>query len=120
MTHIFCCHFRIRAQFPQSPGPGPSKLALVVGCNAYGFGLGLSAAVSSARAVAERLKSLGFAVIYANDPSLADLEAAMDVFIGRLLPGCTAVVYFCGHGWQSDEDCLLVPVDFTGNSPHGW
>ncbi len=96
-----------------------SKHALVVGCDAYGFGLGLSAAVSSAHAVADRLESLGFVVIDAYDPTLADFEAARDVFIGNLLPGCTAVVYFCGHGWQSDEDCLLVPVDFTGSSPHG-
>lgn len=108
---LFCCYLQPR-------------VALVIGNGAYGGDFHLPSAVQSATAVAEALRSAGFSVILATDVDRAHLRAAIHAFTASLVPGCTqattAVVYFCGHGWQTEGGpCFMVPVDFAGVNPEG-
>jgi hypothetical protein len=104
----------------QVVGPSP-KVALVIGNDAYGDGFELHSAVSSASEIASRLVDLGFETIRCMDVDREAGNAALDAFLGRLSPGCAALFYFCGHGWQAGpgHDCLLVPTDFAGANPAG-
>ncbi len=93
----------------------------MIGNDEYGGDLGLTHAVSSARAVAERLTELEYSVVSVSNAALADLQAAFEAFRGASSAGCSAIIYYCGHGWQcmNSVDCLLVPVDFAGVNPAG-
>ncbi len=93
----------------------PTKFALVIGNDAYNNGVfGLAHAMSSAAAIAKRLTSLGYSVVLKQNTSLDRTQAAFKAFRDQLSAGCSAVIYFCGHGWQDAvyADCLLAPVDF--------
>jgi hypothetical protein len=81
----------------------------------------LQHAEPSAAAVATRLHYLGYAVVQVCNCALADMHAAFDKFKEAGSPGCSAVIYFCGHGLQDygSRDCLLVPVDFPGEDAAG-
>jgi hypothetical protein len=100
-----------------------AHVALVIGNGAYeqGAEFVVANAASSALAVGQRLSALGFGVTLVQNAAKEDMQAAFPPFLATLSPGCSAVVYYCGHGWQSDAggDCLLLPVDFTGADPSG-
>jgi hypothetical protein len=92
--------------------------ALVIGNGAYGGTYALRRAGACAEAVDARLTGLGFVTKVAKDCVHGDLKTVFDRFLATLSPGCTAVVYFAGHGWQEVEtaDCFLVPCDFSGSA----
>ena len=114
---------------PRCPPPPPivqatpcsAKVALILGNDAYDKGFDLAHALSSASAVADRLTGLGYSVMHRYNAGLATMQAAFESFRRELSNGCSAAIYFCGHGWQDagSADCLLVPVDFDGASPTG-
>jgi hypothetical protein len=97
------------------------RYALVIGNGAYDRDFVLERAGDCAEAVAARLTGLGFVTKVAKDCVHGDLKTVFDRFLATLSPGCTAVVYFAGHGWQDSKsaDCLLIPVDFSGESVQG-
>ncbi len=92
------------------------RYALVIGNGAYDRGLVLERAGACAVAVNARLTGLGFVTKLAKDLGRRDLKAVFDRFLDTLSPGCTAVVYFAGHGWQESDgaDCFLLPCSFSG------
>jgi hypothetical protein len=91
----------------------------VIGNQSYASNPEVPHAETSASAVAARLVRLGFQVEAAFNTSKSDLELALDNFNSMLSAGCTAIVYYCGRGWQeaASADCLLVPVDFCATNP---
>jgi uncharacterized caspase-like protein len=94
-------------------------VALVIGNGAYGGDMKVANAVSSAGAIGQRLSDLGFGVTLVQNAERQDMQDAFVSFLAALSPGCSAVVYYCGRGWQSGGDCLLVPADFPGGDPSG-
>ncbi len=110
-----------QAPQPPLPPPPPPKFALLIGINSYAEEHRIPNALLSACELARRLRALGFKVTYEPEVSHVPMKAALDAFLATLTPGCTAVLYFCGHGWQSGVagDCLLLPSDFDWVEPSG-
>jgi tetratricopeptide (TPR) repeat protein len=68
--------------------------------------------VNDARAMADVLKELGFAVELAVDVDYRKLGTGIDRFVTRLRRGDVALFYYAGHGMQIDGENYLIPTDF--------
>ena len=92
-------------------------MALVVGINAYDHFKGLVQAVPDASSLGAMLKEkANFTVSAVMDPATgAELRAQIDRFIRSLQPGDTVVVYYAGHGIQSQGRNYLVPADLPAD-----
>ncbi|MGE0256770.1 MAG: caspase domain-containing protein [Alphaproteobacteria bacterium] len=88
----------------------PHSRALVIG-NAGYAAQPLRNAAGDARAVADRLEALGFAVTAQADATAAAMNAAIGTFAGEIGEGDDVVVYYVGHGVRLRGIDLLVPVD---------
>ncbi len=91
------------------------RVALVVGNDAYGEAP-LRNAVNDARAMADVLEELGFAVELVENGTEQELSAAVTQVAERLRPADVVLFYFAGHGVQVENENYLVPVDFHGSS----
>ncbi len=103
-----------------TPAPAPAsltlnKIALVVGNGAYPE-QPLRNTISDASAISQRLKSLGFEVIYVSDASKRSLDKAINDFGSQANKYDVAMFYYAGHGIQHNGDNYLVPVDATLHS----
>ncbi|MEN0068572.1 MAG: caspase family protein [Myxococcota bacterium] len=87
-----------------------ARVALVVGNAAYERGA-LKNPVRDAKAIAERLASLGFDVELATNVSRDELVTLIRAFGKRLSAGGTGMFYFAGHGVQVDGVNYMIPVD---------
>jgi tetratricopeptide (TPR) repeat protein len=87
------------------------RRALIIGNDSYP-GNKLQNARNDARAVAERLSSLGYKATLAIDVNRRSLAIAIDSFAASITPGDTALIYYAGHGLQVKGDNYLVPIDF--------
>jgi hypothetical protein len=93
---------------------GPSaerRVALVIGNAAYRSTQPLRNPVNDARAIADRLKKLGFEVILRTDSGQKEMNRAITEFGQRLSGGGVGLFYFAGHGMQVRGKNFLLPVD---------
>ncbi|MCR5613729.1 caspase family protein [Treponema sp.] len=89
------------------------KLALVIGNASYTQSNALRNPVRDASAMRDKLKSLGFEVIYAENASEDKFEKVLDDFYERL-QGCNlGLFYFSGHGIESGGRNYLLPISST-------
>lgn len=92
-----------------------SRIALVIGNADYGVpAWKLSNPVRDAELIGERLKVLGFDVDLVRNATKADLDRSFQRFGARLkAAGRTAVsvVFYAGHGAESDGANYLIPID---------
>jgi hypothetical protein len=86
------------------------RLALVIGNSAYRESP-LRNPVNDARAMAQRLKELGFTVLVHENAPKRTMEAAIIEFGRRLAEGGVGAFYYAGHGLQVRGRNYLVPVD---------
>ena len=93
----------------QAPREEP-RLALVIGNSAYREAP-LRNPVNDARAMAQRLRELGFTVIAHENATKRTMEAAIIEFGRRLGEGGVGAFYYAGHGLQVRGRNYLVPVD---------
>ncbi|MGQ0675946.1 MAG: caspase family protein, partial [Rhodospirillales bacterium] len=98
-----------RAQAPEK------RVALVIG-NASYKEAPLKNPVNDARAMAARLRQLGFEVIARENATRAAMGSAVNEFTSRLSPGSAALIFFAGHGIQARGRNYLIPVDADLNS----
>ncbi len=97
----------VAAQTTTAPS---GRIALVIGNAAYKTAA-LRNPVNDARAVSARLKDLGFTVIQRENATLREmLEAARD-FTRQASKHAVRLVFYAGHGVQSQGRNYLVPVD---------
>ena len=92
------------------PAHAERRIALVIGNAAYKEGP-LRNPVNDARDMGTALRSLGFAVIERENSGLAEMEAAVNEFWGKLRKGGVGLFYYAGHGLQVNGRNYLVPVD---------
>ena len=92
------------------PALAEKKVALVIGNAAYPAAP-LRNPVNDARAMAERLKAIGYDVALHTDVTQRDFTRAVSRFGQRLAPGSVALFYYAGHGMQVRGRNFLVPVD---------
>ncbi len=86
------------------------KIALVIGNGAYKASP-LKNPVNDAAAVADRLKQLGFTVLFRENTTMGQLVEAIRDFSIKAANNAVRVVFYAGHGIQSKGRNYLVPVD---------
>ncbi len=87
------------------------KIALVIGNSAYQQAAPLTNADNDGRAMAAKLRELGFEVIEGIDLTHDQMVSKIRQ-LARRLPGIkTAVFFYAGHGMQVAGENFLVPVD---------
>ena len=90
------------------------RVALVIGNAAYKESP-LKNAANDARAMAERLKELGFDVAVLENATREQMGGAVTEFGKRLGPAAVALFFYAGHGIQSRGRNYLIPVDASLN-----
>jgi hypothetical protein len=82
-------------------GPASSRVALVIGIDHYtnlDSDHQLERAQSDARAVAAKLKALGYDTILDTDATREKIYADLALAVSKIKPGGAALFYFAGHG----------------------
>lgn len=90
--------------------PGNSRVALVIGNAAY-QNVPLKNPVNDARAVAAKLRKLGFQVLERHDLKQREIGQVLSEFRSRIVPGGAALFFYAGHGVQVDGVNYLPAVD---------
>ncbi|MEO0383588.1 MAG: caspase family protein [Pseudomonadota bacterium] len=88
--------------------------ALVIGIDRYERARDLRNPTNDARAVADRLQTLGFVLHDGQahvNPDRATMLALMRDFAAEIPDGATAVVFLAGHGLSQGGNTYLVPAD---------
>ena len=85
------------------------RAALIIGNAAY-KGIPLTNPVNDARDMADALKRLGFAVTLLTEADRRSMIEAIQAFGDNLSDGSAALVYFSGHGLQSQGSNYLIPL----------
>ena len=93
------------AAVPTAPG---KRIALVIGNAAYPQPL--LNPVNDARAMAERLRRLGFEVLLRTDITAAQLQKASAEFSTQARGADIALVFYAGHGAQAGEANYVLPL----------
>lgn len=97
---------------PATASPDGRRIALVIGNSAYQSESRLKNPGNDARAVARKLRAIGFAeVIEAFDVSRTQMLEVLRSFGEKSETADWAFVYFSGHGLEVDGTNYLVPVD---------
>ena len=86
------------------------RVALVIGNAAYRNGK-LTNPVNDARAMAARLKTLGFDVVLREDLLTRDIGGVYREFRSKITPGSVALVFYAGHGVQIKGQNYFPTVD---------
>jgi uncharacterized caspase-like protein/formylglycine-generating enzyme required for sulfatase activity len=82
-----------------SSGTAEKRVALVIGNAAYKSGP-LANPVNDARAMAKRLRSLGFDVLLRENLKQREIGGVYREFRSKIVPGGVALVFYAGHGVQ--------------------
>jgi hypothetical protein len=99
------------AATPAAPG---KRIALVIGNAAYSQPL--LNPVNDARAMAERLRRLGFEVLLRTDINAQQLQKASAEFSTQARGADIALVFYAGHGAQAGEANYVLPLGANMNA----
>ena len=88
-----------------------NRVALVVGNSAYSGSWALRNPSNDAKAIAERLKALGFDVTLALDLKVLEIGRTLASISQKLKPGGAFVFYYAGHGIQLRNENYFPSVD---------
>ena len=87
------------------------KVALVIGNGAYKNASPLANPVNDARAVADKLQSIGFDVLLHEDVTGQEFRIALGEFSEKALNADLAIVFYAGHAIEMEGKNYLIPVD---------
>lgn len=87
------------------------RVALVIGNDNYRHARRLNAAVNDASAVAATLQKLDFKVISVSDAGVEEMLEAVSKLKTAATGADAVLVYYAGHGIESNGGNYLVPVD---------
>ncbi|UQV46141.1 caspase family protein [Janthinobacterium lividum] len=104
-------HAAVPASVQAAPG---KRIALVIGNAAYPQPL--LNPVNDARAMAERLRRLGFEVLLRTDINAAQLQKASAEFSTQARGADIALVFYAGHGAQAGEANYVLPLGANMNA----
>ena len=90
--------------------PKEGRIALVIGNSAYRLAP-LKNPVNDATAMSERLKQLGFTVMFRENTTFPKLIESLQEFSVKAASHAVRLVFYAGHGIQSKGRNYLVPVD---------
>lgn len=86
------------------------KIALVIGNAGYPTSK-LRNPVNDAKAMADKLKALGFDVTLRTDAGQRDMTRAISQFGQKIALGSVSLFYYAGHGMQVRGKNYLIPID---------
>jgi hypothetical protein len=93
------------------------RVALLIGNSRYdNAALSLRNPANDVAAMSQKLGSLGFVVITAQDASSADMLRALNAFEKQLAGAEMGLFFYAGHGSQASGENFLLATDFQGNS----
>ncbi|MEM7438927.1 MAG: caspase family protein [Pseudomonadota bacterium] len=87
------------------------RAALVIGVADYTTATDLKNTVNDSNLMGNTLEKLDFEVTRLQNPTLAELRAALDKFAFEAETADVALVYFAGHGIEFGGQNLLLPAD---------
>ena len=93
------------------PAYAQDKVALVIGNASYKNASALANPVNDARAVAEKLTSIGFEVALYEDLSGQAFRVALGAFSEKALNADLAIVFYAGHAIEMQGKNYLIPID---------
>jgi uncharacterized caspase-like protein len=105
LVALFAPAFGANAEAPER------RVALVIGNGAYQNVPQLENPANDARAMADKLASLGFNVIGGYDLTKAQTQTAIAKFAEAVRGADIGLFYYAGHGMQVSGSNYLVPVD---------
>ncbi len=111
LTLVFLQSTPVNAAVATAPG---KRIALVIGNAAYPQPL--LNPVNDARAMAERLRRLGFEVLLRTDINSAQLQKASAEFSTQARGADIALVFYAGHGAQAGEANYVLPIGANMNA----
>ncbi|MGD9922767.1 MAG: caspase domain-containing protein, partial [Pseudorhodoplanes sp.] len=94
-----------------APAAAQDRVALVIGNANYVHAGALANPGNDARAIAGALREVGFEVTEGFDLGRAGMEDRIRIFLNRAAAATIALLFYAGHGMQSDGRNFLVPVD---------
>ncbi|MBN9270958.1 MAG: caspase family protein, partial [Mesorhizobium sp.] len=106
-----------KPQLPASaPGPGARadagpRIALVIGNSAYKNANRLLNPRNDSKAVAAKLKGLGFQVIEGEDLDKPAMDRTVQQFEDAVVGARVALLFYAGHGMQYQGHNYLIPID---------
>jgi len=107
---LACAVFGAALALSQAVRAAETKIALVIGNSAYPAAR-LKNPVNDAKAMADKLRALGFDVALRTDSSQRDMTRAISQFGHKLALGSVGLFYYAGHGMQVRGKNYLIPVD---------
>ena len=87
------------------------RFALVIGNQAYEHLVPLKNPEADAKLVSQSLTDIGFEVDYVANATKSGFEAELLAFSRKITPGSIVILYYAGHGVQSNGENFLLPVD---------
>ncbi len=102
---LFCIASLANAQTPR-------KVALVIGNSDYANAAPLTNPVNDARLVESALRQAGFSTVEtATNLGIHPFQSALREFAARARGADIALIYFAGHGMETDGQNWLIPTD---------
>ena len=92
------------------------RLALVIGNDNYQLVSRLEKAGNDAEGMAVALQAAGFEVFKHRDLSFRKTVLAFEEFYDKIKGGDEVVVFYAGHGVQTDRGSYLLPTDTPSSS----
>jgi hypothetical protein len=105
---------------PMEDVPAAGRKALVVGVGTYESLMQLQNPANDARAVAAKLRRLGFGGACGIDVSRDAFVAALEDLSKETTSIDTAFVYFAGHGASVESDNYLALTNTSSHDPHAF
>ena len=111
---FFSLFFLLLSNVAHAAAAPGKRIALVIGNAAYPQPL--LNPVNDARAMAERLRRLGFEVLLRTDINSAQLQKASAEFSTQARGADIALVFYAGHGAQAGEANYVLPIGANMNA----
>ena len=99
-----------------APPAYAKRLALVIGNDNYQQVTRLDKAANDADAMARELALAGFEVLKHRDLTFRKTVLAFEEFFDKIKGGDEVVVFYAGHGVQTDRGSYLLPTDIEGET----
>jgi len=91
------------------------RKALLIGSKSYTNGFTpLDNSLTDVRSMSDLLTSMGYAVLTSEDESSDLIQLKINRYIKSLRPGDYSVIYYAGHGFQSDGHNFITSKDANG------
>ena len=92
------------------------RLALVIGNDNYAKVARLDRAGADAEAVSKELEAAGFEVSLYRDLTNTRFAVVVSEFYDKVKKGDEVVIFYAGHGVQTERGAQLLPVDIEGDT----